>query len=158
MSGVGEGRYSPNGNVTRAQFIQMLTGALEVGDDKAVATFADVSAGAWYYKAITAAQSLGIVNGREDGSFGINDPISRQDKATMLYRAVKAINIVLPNKEAAAAFKDQETIATYATDAVATMQQEGIMNGFDIGTFALEEYATRAQAAVMVYRLFKLRS
>lgn len=157
VNGVGDGRFSPNGNVTRAQFIQMLVGALEVEDDKAIATFADVSAGAWYYKAIATAQTLGIVNGREDGSFGINDPISRQDMAVMMYRAMKAINIVLPNQEAAAAFQDQETIASYATDAVATMQQEGIINGLDKGMFAPEEHATRALAAVMVYRLFKLR-
>ncbi|NQX67212.1 S-layer homology domain-containing protein [Paenibacillus alba] len=41
----------------------------------------------------------------------------------------------MPKQEGAAAFKDQETIASYATDAVATMQQEGIINGFDNGTF-----------------------
>nr|WP_276562908.1 S-layer homology domain-containing protein [Paenibacillus anseongense] len=155
VNGVGEGRFSPNGQVTRAQFIQMLTGALDVEDDKAVAIFTDVSAGAWYYKAIATAQSLGIVNGREDGSFGIDAPVSRQEMAAMMHRAVKARLIVLPSKEAVAAFKDQEAIASYAAEAVPMMQQTGMINGFNDGTFAPEAYATRAQAAVMIYRLFK---
>ena len=150
------GAFAPNNQVTRAQFIQILMNALDLNSDKATSTFTDVKDGAWYYQAIASAQQLGIVNGKADGSFGINDLISRQEMAAMLYRAAAKANIELPNTVNEMKFADDSSISGYAVEAIKALQQAGIVKGMANGTFAPSTNATRAQAAVVIYGLFKL--
>ena len=50
-------------------------------------------------------------------------------------------------------FTDKERIADYASDAVSALSSSGMINGMDDGSFAPLENATRAQAAVMIYRV-----
>ncbi|MCK9857505.1 endo-1,4-beta-xylanase [Paenibacillus sp. ATY16] len=156
VAGVKTGTFAPNNQVTRAEFIQMLMNAIDPNSDKATSTFTDVKEGAWYYQAIASAQQLGIVNGKADGSYGINDAISRQEMAAMLYRAAAKANVKLPNTVNELKFADDSSISDYAAQAIKALQQAGIVNGMEDGKFAPASNATRAQAAVIIYGLFKL--
>ncbi|MBD3921600.1 endo-1,4-beta-xylanase [Paenibacillus sp. PR3] len=156
VAGVKTGAFAPNNQVTRAEFIQMLINALDLNSDKATSTFTDVKEGAWYYQAIASAQQLGIVNGKANGSYGINDAISRQEMAVMLYRAAAKANIELPNTVNEIQFADDSSISSYAAQAIKALQQAGIVKGMENGRFAPASNATRAQAAVIIYGLFKL--
>ena len=156
ISGMGGNAFKPNDKVTRAQFIKMLMQAFGLADKNAKCTFTDVQEGAWYYSSIAAAEELGIVKGKADGTFGINDEISRQDMAVMSYRAAQSAKISLSGSVGATEFTDKSDISSYAVDAVSAMQGAGIINGLGDGKFAPAGQSTRAQAAAVIYRLFNL--
>ena len=58
--------------------------------------FSDVVQGEWYYEPIAKALNLGVANGYEDGTFGINENISREDMMVMAYRTLNALGISIP--------------------------------------------------------------
>lgn len=154
INGVGDGAFSPDSNITRAEFIKILMQALDLADESAKANLNDVEEGQWYYSSIAAAQSLGITQGKEDGSFGINDHISRQDMAVMVHRASQYVKADLEQSAGAIELKDKADIAPYAVETVQALHKAGIINGAGDDRFAPKGQATRAQAAVIVYRLF----
>jgi hypothetical protein len=158
VNGTGDHKFAPNANITRAQFIQMLMNSFGLADQNAVATFKDVQRGTWYYSAIATAQKMGITNGMGDGTFGVNQQITRQEMAVLASRAAVLANLELPKTNQAAAFADDRTIASYAKDAVSKMQQAGIINGVGGNKFAPDGHATRAQAAKILYELYVLRN
>lgn len=49
--------------------------------------FSDVSYGSWYYDAVAAASDLGVMNGYGDGTFGPDDPLTREQFATIIANA-----------------------------------------------------------------------
>lgn len=157
VSGTGNGAFNPNRAITRAEFAQLLLGALGMIDDQAISTLTDTKQGAWYYAAVASAQKLGIIKGRTDGSFGVNDTITREEMAVMLSRAAELTGLLdgLTLNEGTP-FKDQQAIAAYAQKAVSDMQQAGLINGFNDGSYKPHEQATRAQAATVIYKLLGL--
>lgn len=156
ISGFEDQTFKPTDAVTRGQFLHMLMGILDTAAKGDGPGFSDVKEGAWYAEAIINAQKLGIVKGKDDGSFGVHDIISREEMAVMMYRAVKAVNVKLSNLTNVEAFADQAQIADYAVEAIQQMQQAGLVNGVGQGVFAPKGHATRAQAAVILERLFQM--
>ncbi|RKP54470.1 carbohydrate-binding protein [Cohnella endophytica] len=154
IEGTGKSMFNPTGNVTRAEFIQMLIGTFDLADLTATTTFTDVKEGAWYANAVASAQKLGIVNGKQDGAFGVNDRITREEMAVMIYRMGRYLNVPFTNNGDAAPFKDQAQLSAYAKDAVAATHGAGIISGKTDGNFAPKADATRAEAATIVFRLF----
>ncbi|MDF2922262.1 MAG: hypothetical protein K0R57_1176 [Paenibacillaceae bacterium] len=159
VDGVAEGQYQPESMVTRAQFVKLLVEAMELNTDAVQdkAIFTDMVEGAWYGKSIGAARESGIVQGREDGSFGVNDPVSREDIAVMSYRTLQHLKANLKGAEDGGTlrFADQVAIAGYAREAVEQLTKAGVINGLSEGRFAPQEQATRAQAAAIVYRMLQ---
>lgn len=157
IKGVGSGQFDPNGRLSRAQFITMLVNSFDLQDTAATASFTDAQPGAWYYTAVASAEKLGIIEGKPDDSFGVNDSISRQDLAVMLYRASRILGLELNSSAGTEmAFSDKGEIALYASEAVAAMQQHGIVNGLSGNVFAPKGLSTRAQAAAILYRTLLL--
>ncbi|MFM9331840.1 S-layer homology domain-containing protein [Paenibacillus mesotrionivorans] len=155
VSGIGAGQFHPEGRVTRAEFVTMLMNAFDLTRTEAKSTLADVEQGSWYYAALASAQELGIVQGREDGSFGIHEEISRQDMAVVLYRVIRQLEGELKQEGQNSAFADEQELAGYAREAVRFLKQTGIADGVGDGRFAPYEASSRAQAAVMIYRLYQ---
>ncbi|MHA0857352.1 endo-1,4-beta-xylanase [Paenibacillus sp. CMAA1364] len=151
VNGVSPQVFSPNVSVTRAEFIHMLIQTLDLNQTNASSTFNDVKKDSWYYNAVASAQKLDITSGLSNNSFGINDPISRQDMIVMVYRALQLSDIPLDLATTVVDFKDQAFIATYAKEAISALQHNNIINGMDDGNFAPLEIASRAQAAVLLY-------
>ena len=156
VNGPGDGTFRPNNKVTRAEFIKMLMTAFDLVDKNAKSTFSDVKAGMWYYEAVASAEKLGIVKGKGDGSFGVNEQITRQDMAVMVYRTSLILGMNLKDGSGEVRFVDKGDISAYALEAVAVMQENGIINGIGDNRFAPENNATRAEAAVIIYRLYKM--
>ncbi|HHV98686.1 MAG TPA: hypothetical protein GXX36_03790 [Clostridiaceae bacterium] len=157
VNGMGDGTFRPHNNVTRAEFTKILMMAFGLIDENAVSSFSDVKEGAWYYKPIASAEKLGIVKGKGDGTFGVNEEILRQDIAVMLYRTAQYLGIDLDGNANEITFTDEADISGYAKEAVAAMQKAGIIKGIGDGSFAPKKLATRAEATVMIYRLFMLK-
>ncbi|WP_171634651.1 S-layer homology domain-containing protein [Paenibacillus plantarum] len=153
VNGIESDRFAPNEQVTRAQFIQMLMNAFDLIEADATTSFSDVNKDDWFFKAVASAQKLGIIQGYEDGTFGANQPISRQDMAVMASRVITLAEIELRTLINPVSFDDQLDIDSYAQEAVKSMQAAGIINGLVENRFAPDRNATRAQAAKIIYGL-----
>lgn len=151
MNGVGNGYFSPNMNLSRAMFAQILYN--KAGRPSAVGSsaFNDVPIGAWYTDAVTWAAANDIVGGYGNGAFGPDDPITREQLAVMLWRyAGKPVppNLLLN-------FSDTDHISEYALDALFWATENGIINGKGGGILDPRGQATRAQVAQMLMNYLK---
>jgi len=97
---------------------------------------------------------LGVVLGVGGGNFAPNDPLTREQAATMLARLADAIGQPLPMTPAA--FPDNSAIAPWAIVQVGQMQGAGIMVGADGGMFMPQGPYTREQSIVTLLRLFDI--
>lgn len=148
-------KFYPGETVTRADFAYMLMRALEitVGDAE---TFADVTELDYFRNEVTAGRAAGLLNGFEDGTFGAELPISRQDLMTMCARAAEYTG-KLKNVEGAdlGSFTDGDMVSDYAKEAVEKMVGAGLVVGNADGTVNPQGNATRAEAAVIIARLMQ---
>ena len=155
INGKQVGVFEPEGAVTRGEFVKMLVQLLDLGDPSAQAEFTDVAdQSAWYYHPVASAYKLGLVNGREDGTFGLEERISREDMAVLMHRTARYISGTTGQPKNNIGYKDMELVSPYARDAVAFAEQAGLMNGISVGRFDAQGHATRAMAATVIYRLF----
>ena len=152
INGKTQTTFAPADAITREEFVALLVRVFDLYDAAASCDFADVQSGDWYYGAVASGLQAGIVSGVGDGRFGVGEPITRQDMATLLYRTLTLENPALDQQSATLDFADAADIADYAKDAVALMQQSGIIQGVGDGRFAPQENANRAQAAVILDR------
>lgn len=155
ISGDGDGKFHPERNVSREEFLKMLIEALEinyVSDD--IIMFEDCSLDAWYYSYVKIALTNKITSGIDENNFGVGKNIKRQDMAVLVSKAlsVKSITADETQKE----FNDETNISKYALSDVKRMCTLGIINGFEDGTFAPDAYTTRAQAAVIIGRVLEI--
>ncbi|MBO5060730.1 MAG: S-layer homology domain-containing protein [Clostridia bacterium] len=149
VSGDENGNFNPQNNVSRAEFVKMLVSAMGMGEENTSLSFDDVESSAWYYKYVMAAAENGIVSGISESSFGPGMPITRQDAAAIIYRALLGKDTA-PDAEIQAEFTDKGEISEYAKEAVNALAGCGMINGMDDGSFAPKSNMTRAQAAVII--------
>lgn len=156
INGYEDHTFRPNNNVTREEFTSMLIRALGFEEKDSDKEFSDVSKDAWYYKTVKTAAALGIATGY-DGVFGVNETITRQDMCTMLYRAAKLADKVIPDNYGGAAFADADKIAEYAKESITALQRGGIVNGVEDNYFDPTGMVTRAMAAKVLYGLLTVQ-
>ncbi|MNQ68507.1 Endo-1,4-beta-xylanase A precursor [compost metagenome] len=116
--------------------------------------FTDIPKGAYYEKAVSTANKLGIVNGMDDQHFNPQASITRQDMFVMITRALAQVNKSLPKANNVTSFTDGADIATYAVEAIQALAQQGLVEG-NAGKVNSLGNATRAETSVMLYRLFQ---
>ena len=137
------GFFEPEGPLTRAQLatvLYRLEGEPSVtGED----SFIDTASDAWYSSAILWASQREVMGGYGGGIFGTNDPVTRQDMATILYRYAGS-----PEVDSMDSYDDEDDIADYATVAVDWASANGIVSALSGNTFAPRNSAVRAQIAV----------
>ena len=108
--------------------------------------FSDVSTSAYYYEAVKWAQEKGITGGIGNGLFGPNQPCTRAQIVTFLWRAAGS-----PEPKAMSSFADVSTDAYYAK-AVAWAVENGITTGTGDGKFCPDATCTRAQSVTFLFR------
>lgn len=150
-----DAKYRPADRITRAEFVKLVVSALYDATEAADGEFADVAKDEWCYNYIAIAAKRGLVNGREDGTFGKNDYITRQEMAAVIHRALLDLNINLASGLSEYSYGDDGVIADYAKDAVYALYHAGIMTGMADDSFAPAENANRAQAACVIDRIMK---
>ncbi|WP_339319195.1 S-layer homology domain-containing protein [Paenibacillus sp. FSL R10-2734] len=157
IEGVGEGKFAPKSNVTRAEFAKMLIRALNLENNSAVQSFSDVSSTAWYAPYVAVAAEKGIITGRSAAEFDPNATITRAEMATMISRAVKSINpAAITNATAISQFSDAAKISASLRDGVAFAADHNLVIG-NAGKFNPNDTATRAEAAVIIYRTINFK-
>ncbi len=156
ISGDGDGTFAPNRPVTREEFLKLAMAAVEIpihGDS--TTSFEDVETGAWYYPYVATAFEKGIINGISDTEFGIGQQITRADMTVILERIMKASKVELKPLAVTSVFDDWMQIPVYARDSVAALCGTKLIQGVGNNCFAPMDSATRAEAAVAIYRIYQ---
>ena len=108
--------------------------------------FSDVSASNYYYEAVKWAQEKGITGGIGNGLFGPNQPCTRAQIVTFLWRAAGS-----PEPKSMSSFSDVSADSYYAK-AVAWAVENGITTGTGDGKFSPDATCTRAQSVTFLFR------
>lgn len=153
VSGTGNNKFEPARTLKREEFMKLLVNAFDLADMKATCSFSDVDKDAWYYMYIASAEQAGITSGRGDGTFGIGDDVTREEMATLVYRAAVKAGAKLAPAAGNSNFNysDIGSLSPYAVEAVQTLAFNGIMAGETGELYAPKTGASRAQAAVVIY-------
>ncbi|MDZ7678644.1 MAG: S8 family serine peptidase [Acidimicrobiales bacterium] len=153
--GVGDGLYAPNRAVTRAQMATFLDRLITTTDGRVPSrrgavpdAFGDDD-GADHEGAINRLAAAGIVAGRDDGTYGPADPVTRAQMATFLDRtATYRATTPLPTAEHTYTDTDGST----HEPAIARVTAAGIALGVGDGLYAPNRAVTRAQMATFLGR------
>lgn len=153
LTGISETSFSPEGKVTRAEFITMLGRLLKLEPVASpVSPYTDTGKGAWYYGWIQAAVQLGLAGGTSASTFAPAKPVTRQEAAVWLTKAFKQTGSTAGG---ATGFTDASTIAAWAESAVEAVNRLGLMKGDETGAFRPAAPITRQETAVLLYRVLQ---
>ena len=153
LKGYEDGTFKPNKQITRAEFGAIIARTFEIEGSGAQLPFKDMELDKWYTDAIIALYEKGIVTGRPDGTFGIDDVISNQEMAVIISRMLKAFGIEFEVERDYVPFKDEALISAFAQEAVQELYKVGLIHGTPNGTLNPKGGVTRAQVAVIIERI-----
>jgi len=153
ISGKSATEFMPNDIITREEFVAITVRAFKLTGDATV-DFKDVGHNAWYYEYIKAAMNHGIITGESENSFGVGKKITREQIAAIVYRLLAKQG--LDDVGAKIEFADAQDISEYAKEAVSILVKKQIINGYGDNTFKAKNNATRAEAAVILARVYEL--
>ena len=146
--GIGENLFGAKLPCTRAQIVTFLWRAAGSPEPKGMSGFVDVSADAYYAKAVAWAVEEGIVSGTSATTFNPDAVCTRAQSVAFLYRAFgEKVN-------KAAGFSDVSADAYYA-DAVAWAVENGVASGIGGGLFAPDQNCARGQIVAFLYRAYQ---
>ena len=150
IAGVSENEFGPHVPTTRAMVVTVLWrlfGAPRTSTDK---PFSDAK-GTWYEAAAAWAKAVGLADGYEDGTFGGEDRITREQLAVFLYRYAGLSGQPIASG-ALGLFADADRISDWAVDAVRHTVGAGLLQGSE-GHFFPQNTADRATLAVTLQRM-----
>lgn len=148
MSGIGNNRFAPESNLTRAMLVQVLWNLEGNPEASAITEYSDVASDAWYYDAVQWATDKNIVGGYGNGIYGPEDDITREQMALMLYRYAQYKGYDTTQSGADVEdFADYEDISDWALEGVTWAVNAGLLNGKGNGILDPTGDATRAEVA-----------
>ena len=119
---------------------------------KQASRFTDVAAGKWYSDAIAWTSENGIFTGYGSGMFGTNDPITREQLATILNRYAQYKACSLTDSAKLSSFADADRVSGYAQTAMQWSVGSGMLKGGTDGKLLPQNTATRAELAAILHR------
>ncbi|MFL8938382.1 S8 family serine peptidase [Rossellomorea oryzaecorticis] len=157
-SGKSETTFAPQQDLTRAEFAVLLSRTLRLPTESYEGIFKDVKESKeWAYAGVEAAYRAGIVKGNLDGTFSPDAKITREEMALMIVRAVGYQDeTLLEGMEPSNKFKDDRHIGAFAKEAVYLANELGIIKGRADNSFDPKVHTTRAETAVMLYRMLNV--
>lgn len=161
MTGKGNNLFAPAEEIVRAQFAVVLyrmSGSPSVAYS---ATFPDIPDGQFYSQAVSWAsqETVGIITGYDNGRFGPQDAITREEMATMLWRYAKYCGLIEEEAAEASAeepdllesFPDADKVNEFAKEAMRWAVREEVISG-DSGLLNPQGRSNRAVCATMITR------
>ncbi|MDG0810542.1 S-layer homology domain-containing protein [Cohnella rhizosphaerae] len=160
IEGTGGGRFSPDRDVTRAEFAAIVVRGLGLKPESGASAFSDVAAGEWYGAAIATASAYGLIEGYADGTFRPDDKITREQAIVIVSKAMEITGLQgkLSVESAEATlrpFKDAADISEWAQKGVAASVTAGLAKGRGDARLAPRESVSRAEVAALVQRLLQ---
>ncbi len=159
IKGMNEYTFGWNGNLTRAQFVQMLA-TIDGADltQYQVSVFDDVKPNHWYYAAIAWAYETKLTSGVSATKFGANDPVTRSQMARFMMTYMAEKYSVEIKEDCLDEFNDADKIRDWAVEGIKYAVSAGLISGMEMnGKLCVnpDGTTTRAQAAV-IFRNFIL--
>lgn len=157
INGTSERTYTPEMQVTRAQFAALLVRGLGLAEEAGQSVFTDVPDTQWYAPEVNTAAKYGLVQGVAEGQFNPDAQITREQMVVMMMKAIGLVKGTSASNASAmnAPFADQDLLSDYARSAVADAASKGLIQGKTATTFAPQDVATRAEAAVIIKRVLQ---
>lgn len=157
MRGVSGGKFLPDGSTTRAQLVTVLWRLEGSPETTGAVRFGDTAGGAWYTEAVRWAAGCGVVKGYDNGCFGPNDAVTREQMVTILYRYAqhKGYDVSAGEDTNILSFDDAFAVSEYAIPAMQWACGSGMVRGIaQKGGMLLapRDTTTRAQAATLIMR------
>jgi len=154
VSGYGDGLFRPGADISRAEFCAMVANALGIrstGSTEQI--FYDVSPDAWYYNCVMALHDQGYISGYSDGGFYPNQRIKTEEIVSILAKAAAWMNMHAYDLHQAG--PDTDDLTAYPQFSKWARESAWLLDCMDIDLSDLTptEYATRAEAANLMYRL-----
>lgn len=152
INGYPDGKFQPNGSITRTQFAVILSRALQL-EEQISLDFADADQiPAWAKEDVAKAVKAGLIQGYQDRTFRGDRAITRAEIAAMVARSLK----LQEGDGSHLTFADSGSIPAWAKGWVEVAVENGIIEGRGGNRFVPGDNATRAEATVMVLRLLKV--
>ncbi len=149
-------KFAPADNITRAQFSALISRMLKYNEAlEGSLAFKDVNKDKWYYKSISAVYREGLINGKSALNFDPEGYITREEMSKIIGEILMKNSYKKQDEITLTKFSDGSTIASWAKEGSAITIHNGIIKGSD-GKFNPKANATRAEAALMLYRLYEL--
>lgn len=151
MEGTSDTTFVPGKSLTRAEAVQVLYNLEDQPTVSGTAAFPDLVY-EWYKPAIAWAESTGVVDGYEDGTFRPDELVTREEFAQMLYNYAAYKGYDLTAQGDLSSFPDGNEVQEWAVPAMAWANGNELINGHDDGTLEPAGTTTRAQAASILMR------
>ncbi|WP_422657505.1 S-layer homology domain-containing protein [Paenibacillus sp. EC2-1] len=151
MFGTGQDKFSPNQDITRAEFTSLLVRALDLkSSTQTFNVFSDVKPGAWYEREVLAAWEAGIVKG-SGGKFEPDAKLTREQMAVMMMNAVSAAG-KMEEAKGHNKFGDDSQISSWAKDYIYAAVEKGLLKGNASNHYLPKAHASRVEAAIILLR------
>ena len=151
MNGTTPTTFSPMTTTSRAMIVTMLWRMEGSPVVNYRMDFTDVKEDAYYAEAVRWAASEGIVDGYEDGTFGPDKTVTREQMATILYRYAQEKQYDVSGRNDLSAFADAARVSAYAKEAMQWAVDAGLISGIG-DNLVPQNGANRAQVATMLMR------
>lgn len=153
MEGTGEHSFSPDGAVTRGQIVTILWRLAGNPVVNFAMDFTDVTEETWCAEAIRWAAAEGIAQGFDDGSFGQDRVVTREQLAAFLYREVQCQGGSFTGMwYFPLNYPDMEELGAFADEAMHWCVMTGVLQGTADGRLAPKDTADRAQLSAILHR------
>jgi hypothetical protein len=148
LAGVDGKCYAPGRAVTRGELAKILAEALNIPAAESGPAFKDLKEEQWHAGYVAAVAENGLVKGYQDGTFGPDRAVTREELVVILARVLE---LEVPSGTEMP-FRDAGKISAWAQANVAAAAATGLVAGYPDGAFKPREKVTRAECAVMVCR------
>jgi len=161
MKGVGSNTFQPHTPMTRAMLVTTLYKMAGTPAAASAVSFSDLAAESWYKPAVDWAAANKIVSGYADGTFGPDDPVTREQLAVLLWRYANyaGLKITAGGYPGLSAFNDAYSVNEGMRIGFDWVCSNGIITGtVNNGTTLLMPHApaTRAEAAAVLKRFVEM--
>lgn len=158
IDGKDEESFDPDGEITRAEFTSFLVNTFFVLDKTLDTSFVDIPRDSWYYNYIASSEKEGIISGFPDRTFRGDNIINREQIVAISARALyeKKGYLYPVDIWEYLSFIDSEDIADWAKKDIALAYRETLIDMPYDRYFEPQKPMSRAEATVIVYRLFQL--
>lgn len=158
LSGLGDGRFDPNGSMTRSMLVNVLWRVAGKPAPDGSVSFSDVPENAWYSDSVLWAAENKVASGTGNGKFNPNGNVTREQIAVILRNFCLYQNVNADAKTDISGFADCNKVSSWAVDAVKWAVAEGYISGKENGgTIKLDPQgnATRAEVSSILMRYVK---
>ncbi|MFL0376716.1 S-layer homology domain-containing protein [Paenibacillus amylolyticus] len=162
LQGNGNNTFSPNRQVTRSEFAEIVVLGLGLmRQDAPQNLFPDVNDSAWFRSAVALANKFGIVRGYDNGNFYGNQEITREQGFAMVARAYRLIEpeaAISPDQmnSELERYSDAADVSNWAKEDVAQLIAAGIIQGNGPEVLSPKTTMTRAEVTALIARMLKV--